>query len=116
MPAIEVQRDLRHMQTMRANWWQAAIASLFFVVVIGASLFLGALMMIGTLHRQNSDELTADGRTARIARSLNVGSLCHFIVFDNKTSQAVEDRIGRCDETKAKPKREHPPTFSWGRR
>jgi hypothetical protein len=116
MPAIEVQRDLRHTQTMRGNWWQAAIASLFFVVVIGASLFLGALMMIGTLHRQNSDELTADGRTARIARSLNDGSLCHFIVFDNKTAQAVEDRIGRCDETTAKPKREQPQTFSWGRR
>ena len=116
MPAIEAQRDLRRQQTMRANWWQAAIASLFFAVVIGASLFLGVLMMIGTLHRPDSNELMADGRTARIARSLNDGSLCHFIVFDNKTAQAVEDRIGRCDEAKPKAKRELPPTFSWGGR
>jgi hypothetical protein len=47
---------------------------------------------------------------------LNDGSLCHFIVFDNKTAQAVEDRIGRCDEAKPKAKRELPPTFSWGGR
>ena len=115
MPALEAQRDLRRTQTMRASWWQAGIASLFFVVVLGASLFLGVLMMIGTLH-QNGDDLTADGRTARIARSLKDGSLCHFIVFDNKTAQTVEDRIGRCDEGKPKPKRERPPVFSWGGR
>jgi len=116
MPAIEAQRDLRRTQTMRANWWQAAIASLFFFVVLGASLFLGVLIMVGTLHRQDSDELTADGRTARIARSLNDGSLCHYVVFDNRTAQTVEDRIGRCDEGKPKPKRDRPPAFSWGRR
>jgi hypothetical protein len=101
---------------MRASWWQAGIASLFFVVVIGASLFLGVLIMIGTLHGSNPNELTADGRTARIARALNDGSLCHYIVFDNKTAQTVEDRIGRCDEGKPKPKRERPPVFSWGGR
>jgi hypothetical protein len=33
------------------------------------------------------------------------GKLCHYIVFDNRTATAVEDRVGRCDEDKPKPKK-----------
>ena len=88
--------------------------SSFFLVVVGASLFLGAVMVIGTIRGSDS-ELTADGRTARVARTLSDGRLCHYIVFDNKTAQAVEDRIGRCDEGKPKPKKEGSATFRWGR-
>ena len=40
-------------------------------------------------------------RTDRLART--TASFCHYIVFDNKTAQAVEDRIGRCDESKKNP-------------
>jgi hypothetical protein len=28
---------------------------------------------------------------------------------------AIEDRIGRCDEDKPKPKKEKPAAFSWGK-
>jgi hypothetical protein len=41
--------------------------------------------------------------------------LCHYIVFDNKTTRAIEDRIGRCDEGKPKPKKNPPATFSWSK-
>ena len=114
MQAVSVRRDLRRLQETRAKFWYMTIVSSFFIAVVGASLFLGAVMVIGTLGGSSSNELTADGRTGRIARTLRDGTLCHYIVFDNKTAQAVEDRIGRCDEGKPKPKAERPATFSWG--
>jgi hypothetical protein len=115
MQAVEARRGLRRLQETRVRFWHAAIVSSFFIVVIGASLFLGAVMVIGTFRGQGN-ELTADGRTTRIARALRDGTLCHYIVIDNRTEQAVEDRIGRCDERKPKPKQETIPAFSWGGR
>jgi vacuolar-type H+-ATPase subunit F/Vma7 len=113
MQAADARRDLQRLQETRTRFWRAAIVSSFFVVVVGASLFLGAVMMIGTFHDQES-ELRHDGRTTRVARALRDGTLCHYIVIDNKTAQALEDRIGRCDEGKPKPKPVTVPTFRWG--
>jgi hypothetical protein len=113
MQIAETRRDFQRSQEARTSFWRAAIVSSFFVVVIGASLFLGAVMMIGTFRDQES-ELRTDGRTTRIARALRDGTLCHYVVIDNKTAQAVEDRIGRCDEGKPKPKPVTVPTFRWG--
>jgi vacuolar-type H+-ATPase subunit F/Vma7 len=110
---VEARRDLRRSQEKRTGFWRAAIASSFFVIVVGASLFLGAVMMIGTLRDPESDP-RADGRITRIARALRDGTLCHYLVIDNKTAQALEDRVGRCDENKPKPKPVTVPTFRWG--
>ena len=117
LQAVGRRRGLRRSQEARASVWHAAILSSFFVAAVGASLFLGAVIVVGTLRSNDSSgALTVDGRTGRFARALHDGTLCHFIVFDNKTAQAVEDRIGRCDESKPKPKQERPPAFSWGGR
>jgi len=113
MQAAGTRRDLQRSHDTRTSFWRVVIVSSFFVVVIGASLFLGAVMMIGTLRDQDGD-LRADGRTTRIARALRDGALCHFVVIDNRTAQALEDRIGRCDENKPKPKPAPVPTFRWG--
>lgn len=115
MPA-EARRVRRSHET-RINFLHAVIASSFFVVVLGASLFLGAVMVVGAYRSWNaSDSMTSDGRTGRVARPINDGTFCHYMVFDNKTALAVEDRVGRCDEGKPKPKLERPRTFSWGGR
>ncbi|MFZ0401172.1 MAG: hypothetical protein WAL03_08815, partial [Pseudolabrys sp.] len=87
MKAVSARRDLRRSQETRAKFWHVTIVSSFFIAVVGASLFLGAVMVIGTFGG-SSNELTADGRTGRIARTLRDGTLCHYIVFDNKTAQA----------------------------
>ena len=114
MQPIEVRRELRRSNETRTRFWHAAIVSSFFVVVVGASLFLGVVMVIGAIRGQ-SNELIADGRTTKVARVLNNGALCHYIVIDNRTAQAIEDRVGRCDE--GKPKRKQTaPIFSWGGR
>jgi hypothetical protein len=110
-------RDLRRAHEARATFWRVTVISSFFIVALGASLFVGAVMVLGAIRPNNGpNELTADGRTGRIARSLRDGTLCHYLVFDNKTAQAVEDRIGRCDEGKPKAKQERPAAFSWGGR
>ena len=111
--AVEARRDLHRSQQTRTSFWHAAIVSSFFIVMVGATLFLGAVMVFGTFLGQGN-EPTANGRTTRIARALRDGTLCHYVVIDNKTAQAVEDRIGRCDEGKPKPKPETVPKFIWG--
>ena len=74
-----------------------------------------AIMVLGTFRSDGSSEMTAGSRTGRIARSMPDGKLCHYIVFDNRTATAVEDRVGRCDEDNPKPKKERPAAFSWGK-
>lgn len=109
-------RGLRQTHEARAQFLGAAILSSFFVVALGASIFLGAVMVVGTLRESGGGGLMANGRTGRISRPLSDGTLCHYMVFDNKTAQTVEDRIGRCDENKPKPKVEKPAPFTWGSR
>lgn len=115
LSALETRRDFRRSQETRAKYWHVAIVSLFFLAVVGSGLFLGAVMVIGALRSDELNELTAGSRTGRIARSLQDGKLCHYVIFDNKTAIAIEDRIGRCDEDKPKPKKERPAMFSWGK-
>ena len=115
MTAFESRRDFRQSQETRARFWHVAIVSLFFVAVVGSGLFLGAVMVVGTLRGDNSNESAASSRTGRVARVLQDGKLCHYVVFDNKTATAIEDRIGRCDEDKPKSKKERPAAFSWGK-
>jgi hypothetical protein len=116
LQTFQAQRNITRSSDARAQFWHVAIVTSFFVVVLGTSLFLGTVMVIGTFNGVDpSNELTANGRAGRIARTLQDGTLCHYIIFDNKTAQTVEDRIGRCDENKPKPKQERPATFTWGK-
>jgi len=115
LSALETRRDFRRSKETRAKYWHVAIVSLFFLAVVGSGLFLGAVIVIGALQSDESNELTAGSRTGRIARTLQDGKLCHYVIFDNKTAIAIEDRIGRCDEDKPKPKKERPAMFSWGK-
>src|SRR5262245_28848093 len=115
MQTFEARRALSRFQKARAQFWHVTIVTAFFVVVFGASLFLGTVMVIGTFGGDSTNELTANGRVGRVARTLRDGTLCHYMIFDNKTAQTVEDRVGRCDENKPKPKQERAPTFSWGK-
>jgi len=115
MQPFEARRALNRSQETRAQFWHVTIVTGFFVVVFGAAVFLGTVMVAGTFGGDPSNELTANGRAGRVARTLRDGTLCHYMIFDNKTAQTVEDRIGRCDENKPKPKQERPATFSWGK-
>ena len=116
MQTLEARRTISRSNEARVQFWHVTVVTIFFVVVLGASLFLGTVMVIGTFHGGDpTSELMSNGRAGRIARTLRDGTLCHYMVFDNKTAQTIEDRIGRCDENRPKPKVEKPATFSWGK-
>ena len=115
MASVETRRDFRRSQETLAKFRHVAIVSLFFVAVVGSGLFLGAVIVMSTLPGDEANEPTAGRRTARIACSLPDGKLCHYMIFDNKTATAVEDRVGRCDEDKPKRKKERPAAVSWGK-
>src|SRR5262245_45602444 len=103
----DARRDQRRWQETRARFWHLAVLSTFFLTVIGAGVYLGTAMVIGALRTSNGlTELTAEGRTGRIARSLQDGTLCRHICLTTRQRQAVEDRIARCDHGTPKPKRQ----------
>ena len=79
--------------------------SSFFVVVLGASLYLGAVVMMGNFAISSMRKLPRDGSTDAHRAPAARRTFCHNTVIDNKTSQAMEDRIERCDENKPSPSR-----------
>lgn len=116
MQTFQAQRTIARSNEPRSQFWHVAIVTSFFVIVLGASLFLGTVMVIGTFHGVDPSK-RIDGQWACRADcpTLQDGTLCHYMIFDNKTAQTVEDHIGRCDENKPKPKQERPATFTWGK-
>ena len=50
MRAVGLRRDLRRSQETRVSFWRATIVSSFFIAAVGASLFLGAVIVAGTLR------------------------------------------------------------------
>ena len=91
------------------------VVSSFFVVVLGANLFIGAVVMMGNLRTQvSADKTESNGQTARVKRPLPDGTLCRNIVFDNKTSQTISDKVERWDQGVVKPKVRSKTQFSWG--
>ena len=70
MQTFQAQRTIARSNKARSQFWHVAIVTSFFVIVFGASLFLGTVMVIGTFHGADpSNELTANGRAGRIART-----------------------------------------------
>src|SRR5262249_7314110 len=76
----------------------------------GVSIFLGGRwiriiprgVVMSTIRGDEANEPTADNAPPRLPD----GKLCYYVIFDNKTATAVEDRVGRYDEDKPKPKKE----------
>jgi hypothetical protein len=102
MQPFEARRALNRSQETRAQFWHVTIVTGFFVVVFGATVFLGTVMVVGTFGGDPSNELTANGRAGRVARTLRDGTLCHFMIFDNKTAQT---KIASADAMKTSPSR-----------
>ena len=114
-PGIKSARVARQLREARIRFWRVFVVSSFFVVVLGANLFIGAVVMMGNLRTQvSADKTESNGQTARVRRPLPDGTLCRNIVFDNKTSQTISDKVERCDQGVVKPKVRSKTQFSWG--
>lgn len=114
-PATKALRAARRAHEARIRFWRVLAVSSFFIIILGANLFVGAVVMMGNIRTQvSADKPEANGQTARVRRPLLDGTLCRNIVFDNKTSQAISDKVERCDQGVAKPKIRSKTQFSWG--
>ena len=89
--------------------------SSFFLVVLGANLFVGAVVVIGNIRAQNDwDKVEANGQIARVRRPLRDGTFCRNIVIDNRTSLTIEDKVERSDQPGSKSNGKSKSQFNWG--
>lgn len=81
-------------------------------------MYVGATVLIGNMRGPVVVEKSVprDGRTARLRRPLFDGTFCCDIIFDNQTSESVEDKVERCDKSLPPPRGRNRTQFSWGNR
>ena len=99
----------------RTKYWRIVIVSVFFAVVIGGNIILGAVVLIGNMQETAKAEVAAaeKRKSGKISRPMLDGVFCRTTVFNNKTGEAQEDKIERCDD--ATPAgRNYKTEFVWG--
>jgi hypothetical protein len=112
---ILAMRAARHSRAARVRFWRVFAVSSFFVIVLGAGLFTGAVVVMRNYGSPfASDKAAAHIATAQFRRPLLDGTFCRNIVFDNATSQSIMDKVERCDGTPGTPGVRSRSQFSWG--
>ena len=109
-------RAARQRREARVRFWRAFAVSSFFVVALGANLYVGAVVMMGNFGNPFDSGKATHGSTAQIKRPLLDGTFCRNIVFDNNTSHSITDKVERCDKVPSQPKGKTRTQFSWGGR
>ena len=110
-------RAARRQREARVRFWRVFAVSTFFVVALGANLYIGAVVMMENYGNPFVLDKAPLGQTAQIKRPLLDGTFCRNIVFDNATSHAIEEKIERCDKKVVSQQRGKTRTqFSWGGR
>ena len=107
-------RELRRARETRTKIWRASAVTLFFVVVLGGNLFVGAVLMLKAVRTQ-AGETATPVRFGRLTYPMLAGVFCRHIVFDNATAQAKEDKVSRCDEDRARARPDRTTSFNWGK-
>lgn len=110
-------RDTFRTREQRTKFWRVLIVSVFFAVVIGGNMILGAVVFIGNMQETAKAEVAAaeKRKSGKISRPMLDGVFCRTTVFNNKSGEAEEDKIERCDD--ATPAgRNYKTEFVWGGR
>ena len=110
----ESSRDLRRARETRTKIWRVSVVTIFFIVVLGANLFVGATLMVKAMRARTEEAEAA--RIGRVTYPMLDGVFCRHVLFDNKTVQTKEDKVSRCDEDRAAKPARHTTTFNWGGR
>jgi anti-sigma-K factor RskA len=112
LSAAHARRELRRSREARTGFWRVSIVSAFFVAVLIANLFVGAVVVVGAFRKEPDTASIAIGRAT--IPTLD-GVFCRHVLFDNRTAETKEDKISRCDDREdTKSKRRSKATFSWG--
>jgi hypothetical protein len=84
----------------RIKYWRVVIVSAFFAIVVGSNLILGAAIVIDNMQENAKAEVAAmeKRKTGKISRPMLDGVFCRTTVFNNKSGEAQEDKIERCDD------------------
>jgi hypothetical protein len=84
----------------RIKYWRVLIVSTFFAVVIGGNMIFGAVVVIGNMQETAKAEAAAaeKRKSGRISRPMLDGVFCRTTVFNNRSGEAQEDKIERCDD------------------
>jgi hypothetical protein len=116
LQATKSERAARQAREARIRFWRVLAVSVFFATVLGANLYIGAVVVIGNLRSKvSSNVITSNGRTALVKRPMLDGVLCRKMIYDNQTSNTIDDKIERCDQAVVeKPKGKSKTQFSWG--
>ena len=114
LPPSQLRRSVHQTKEARLRFWRVIIVTGFFAILIGGNLLAAASFIIDKAeHYFKTEDLSAKYKTARISRPMLDGVFCHSLVLDNKTGQAIEDKIERCDASNATARRGQT-QFIWG--
>ena len=106
-------RVVRRRREPRNGFWRVFIVSAFFVAVLGANLFVGAVVMVGRVQSQSFIP-GATGPTALVTRPMLDRTFCRYIVFDNNTARTLEDKVELCGTRNRAPTSGGRSDFRWG--
>jgi hypothetical protein len=112
LSTTQARRKLRQAREKRTGFWRVSVVSGFFIAVLIANLFVGAVVVVGALRKEPDLASIMIGRAT--IPTLD-GIFCRHVLFDNRTAATKEDKISRCDDRDDnKPKPRARATFSWG--
>jgi hypothetical protein len=111
-PSVISRRRARKSHDARVKFRRVAGISAFYIAVLGANLYIGAVVVLGNMHTHDRAQQMADSvKTARFTRPLLDGTFCRTIVFDNKSAETVADKVDRCDGS---DRGKRGLSFTWG--
>lgn len=111
LSALQARRDALRRQETRVRRVRVLIVSAFFAVVMGANLYLGAVVVMGSLRAEKDPK--AATRSAIVSRTLLDGTFCRAIMYDNELAQTTSDKVVPCEELR--PRRRGNTMFNWGK-
>ncbi|MCK9918402.1 hypothetical protein MXD81_55695 [Microbacteriaceae bacterium K1510] len=116
----------RHVDARHFYGYVGAVTAAL-LVLIGVAVVFGRSMLVGPpQHIEAAAAPGSDRPRGQFLRRLPDGYTCRYTVFDNTAGQALQDKLGRCDEivppptapvrTEASKLDIRPHGFSWGGR
>lgn len=116
----------RHVDARHLYGYVGAVTAAL-LILVGAAVMFGRSMLVGPPpHIEAAAAPGSDRPRGQFLRRLPDGYTCRYTVFDNTAGQALEDKLGRCDDivppptvpvqTAASKLDIRPHKFSWGGR